>query len=259
MEMKSIGFIGGGRITKIFLRAFANSNTRFDEIVVYDLNDENLRKLKNSFPEIRIESSKIDEAARCEVLFIAVHPPAVMDVLSKIGPYLSETSLVVSLAPKIAIEKIKAALNGFQSIARVNPSAPGVINQGINPVVFCEGVSDKQKNHLISLLGILGNAPIVDESKIEAYAVISAMGSTYFWFQLQKLEELGLQYGMEKSEVKEVISGMLKGTINTLFYSGIPYDEVMDLVPVKPIGEYEETIKSYYTEKLNGIYEKIRP
>jgi pyrroline-5-carboxylate reductase len=259
MEMKSIGFIGGGRITKIFLKAFANSNTAFKEIVVYDPNDENLQKLKKSYPYINIDSSKIDEAARCDVLFLAVHPPAVMDVLSKIGAYLGEASLLVSLAPKITIQKMKSALNGFQSIARVNPSASGIIGQGMNPVAFCEGVSDTQKNDLISLLGILGKAPIVDESKIEAYAIISAMGSTYFWFQLQKLEELGLQYGMEKSEVKEVISEMMKGTINTLFYSGIPYDEVMDLVPVKPIGEYEETIKSYYTEKLNGIYEKIRP
>jgi len=260
MEMKkSIGFIGGGRITKIFLKAFADSNTRFDEIAVFDPNEENLQKLKKSYPDIQIESSKLDNAAKCDVLFVAVHPPVVMDVLSQIGPYLCETSLVVSLAPKITTEKMMAALNGFRAVARVNPSASGVIGQGMNPVAFGADVSDDHKAQLLSILSILGKAPIVDESKIEAYALISAMGPTYFWFQLQQLEELGVQFGMEENEAKDVISEMMQGTVHTLFYSGIPSEEVMDLVPVKPIGEYEEIIKSYYTEKLNGIYAKIKP
>ena len=73
------------------------------------------------------------------------------------------------------------------------------------------------------------------------------------------MEEHGISYGMDESEAKEVISEMINGTINTLFFSTLSPEEVMDLVPVKPIGEYEETIKSFYTEKLNAIYEKIKP
>jgi pyrroline-5-carboxylate reductase len=259
MELKSLGFIGGGRITKIFLKAFANKNTDFKEIVVFDPNYENLVKLKNSYPNIKTEQNLLEAAAKCDIIFIAVHPPVVIETLSKVVSFLNKDAFIVSLAPKITINKIKETLNGFNSIARVNPSAGGIINQGINPVAFSDGTSEEQKKNLLALLGILGKAPEVDESKIEAYAVISAMGSTYFWFQLQKLKELGVQFGMEEDEASEVISEMLKGTINTLFFSGIPSAEVMDLVPVKPIGEYEETIKSIYTEKLNGIYNKIKP
>jgi pyrroline-5-carboxylate reductase len=120
-------------------------------------------------------------------------------------------------------------------------------------------MSERNRNSVLELLGILGKVPVVNESKIEAYAVISAMGSTYFWFQLQKLKELAVEYGMDEAEAKEVILQMMKGTIHTLFNSDIPTAEVMDLVPVKPIGEYEEMIKAYYTEKLNGIYQKIKP
>jgi len=36
-------------------------------------------------------------------------------------------------------------------------------------------------------------------------------------------------------------------------------DEVMDLIPVKPIGEEEITIKNIYTEKLLAVYGKIKP
>ena len=77
--------------------------------------------------------------------------------------------------------------------------------------------------------------------------------------KLKKLEELAISYGMDDDEAKETISEMINGTINTLFYSTLSPEEVMDLVPVKPIGEHEETIKSYYVENLNAIYKKIKP
>jgi pyrroline-5-carboxylate reductase len=99
----------------------------------------------------------------------------------------------------------------------------------------------------------------VEEPKIEAYAMISAMGHTYFWFQVQKLKELAVEFGMDEEEAKDVVSEMLWGTTETLFNSGLSYAEVADLVPVKPLGDVEETIKGYYDQYLKALFGKIRP
>jgi pyrroline-5-carboxylate reductase len=85
------------------------------------------------------------------------------------------------------------------------------------------------------------------------------MGSTYFWFQMQELKNLAVKFGMDETEANRTIKGMLKGSAETLFNSGLTPAEVMDLVPVKPLAEYEESIISYYDSKLTGIYEKIKP
>ena len=258
MNTKSIGFIGGGRITKIFLKAFSNSTIPFDKIIISEPNLDVLAKLTVQFPGIAA-AEDLGAFAGCDVVFLATHPPIVMDVLAKLLPHLDGQSILVSLAPKITIDKMKTALPGFTNIARVNPSAPGIINQGMNPVALAEGMSEDKRNELLELLGILGKTFVVPEQKIEAYAVISAMGSTYFWFQLKQLQDLALLYGMDEGEAKEVITEMLRGTANTLFSSGLPDEEVMDLVPVRPLSDYEDVIKSYYREKLNGIYAKIKP
>lgn len=259
MEKKTLGFIGGGRITKIFLKAFANKGIEFDGITVFDPDTNALDALKSRFPNIAAEGGSVEKAAASDLVFLAVHPPVVMESLSKIKPYLRKDSTVVSLAPKITMARIEAELDGFGNIARVNPSAPGIINQGMNPVAYSGAMNEERKKELAAILGILGEAPVVDESRIEAYAVICAMGSTYFWFQLQMLQELAVSFGMEEAEAKETLSKMMAGTINTLFYSGLPENEVMDLVPVKPLGEFEASIRTYYSDKLNMIYEKIRP
>jgi pyrroline-5-carboxylate reductase len=98
----------------------------------------------------------------------------------------------------------------------------------------------------------------VEEQKIEAYAMISAMGHTYFWFQLQKLKELAMEFGMEEEEAEEAISDMLWGTTETLFNTGLSYSEVVDLVPVKPLGEVEEIIKGFYDQYLPALYNKFK-
>ncbi|MBC8320367.1 MAG: NAD(P)-binding domain-containing protein [Bacteroidetes bacterium] len=255
----TIGFIGGGRITNIFLHAFESANVSFGKVLVFDPDTETLLKLQNRFTHIECASENIKSAASCNFVFIAVHPPLMIETLTNIKPFLNEKAIVVSLAPKIKIKKIAEVLDGFQAIARVNPSAPGIINQGINPIVFADTMSEDQKKRLLELLHILGKVPVVPEQKIEAYAMINAMGPTYFWFQFKKLEELAISFGMDEKEAKEIISEMINGTLNTLFFSTLSTEEVMDLVPVKPIGEYEETISSFYSEKLNAIYEKIKP
>jgi pyrroline-5-carboxylate reductase len=117
----------------------------------------------------------------------------------------------------------------------------------------------KGRAELLELLKPLGSTPIVEESKMEAYAVISAMGHTYFFFQLQKLKELAVSFGMDEKEAQTTISGMLSGTTQTLFNSGLPYNEVDGLVPVKPLAEVEETIKGYYDQYLTTIFNKIKP
>lgn len=257
--MKTLAFIGGGRITRIFLRAFQNQSLTFNRIFVYDINQENLNKLKAEFPRIEISHDNLQECANSDLLFLALHPPVFMETLSALKGKIQSNTLVVSLAPKITMEKMSIALDGHKNLARMNPSASTVINKGVNPVTFDKECSATLKQDFMNIFGQLGYTPEVDESKIEAYAVISAMGHTYFFFQLNKLKELATSFGMDDKEAQTAITEMIAGTTHTLFNSGLPYSEVSDLVPVRPMAEVEETIKGYFDQYLTGIFNKIKP
>ncbi len=256
--MKKIEFIGGGRITKILLQAFKNQNISFERITVFDINEDSLKSLKTKFPDV-IVTTDFETVANSELIILSVHPPVVMETLEKIKGKLKQSSVLFSLAPKFTIEKISSILGGLANIARMNPSASTIVNKGVNPVSFSASFDASIKNEILDLFQPLGNTTEVSDSKIEAYAVISAMGHTYFNFQLQKLKELAISFGMEEAEAAKTISNMLWGTTETLFNSKLTYDEVADLVPVKPMAEVEETIKGFYDQYLNGIYNKIKP
>jgi pyrroline-5-carboxylate reductase len=257
--MKTLGFIGGGRISRIILNGFRNADVSFDKIYVYETNESVLSSLKDDFRQIETSSDDIAQAASSDWIFIALHPPVVVDTLQLIKNYIRKDALVVSFAPKITIDKMQSVLPGVTNLARMNPNAGTYVNKGYNPVCFAENMNKIVVNNFIRVFEKLGKVPVVPEDQIEAYAVISAMGHTYFWYQLQQLKELGLSYGLSEKEANETISAMILGTTETLFKSGLNYEKVTDLVPVKPMAEHEKTIKEFYTTCLNAIYQKIKP
>jgi len=257
MKTKSLGFIGGGRITNIFLQAFVNKKAIFESISVFDTNPETLKNLKLKFPFIQILESA-NEAAKKDVVFLALHPPVIMATLEAIKAEVSEQTIFISLAPKITIEKIAAILPVHQ-VVRLIPNATSIINHGYNPVSFASGMSEIQKWYILEMMNLLGHTFETAEEKLESYALLSAMLPTYFWFQWNELEKIGGQLGLSETECKETIYETMNAALNTMYHSGMKAEEVMDLIPVKPIEENEDQIRGIYQEKLMGLFQKIKP
>ena len=257
MEMKSLGFIGGGRITKIILQALANRQIELSSVLVCDANPEVLKSLGKQFLEIQTTDS-CQLAAKKEIVFIALHPPVIMETLEQIKASVSVKTQVVSLAPKISIEKIASKL-ATKNVARMIPNATSYINEGYNPVSFSAEYPSGEKQSLFEMLHTMGKIFEVEESKLEAYAIVSAMLPTYFWFQWKEIQNLGVQMGLNDPESKETVQQTLLAAIDLFFNSELNYNDVVDLIPVKPISEHESQISQIYQDKLMGLYQKIKP
>jgi pyrroline-5-carboxylate reductase len=255
MKKLSIGYIGGGRITKILLQAYKNKEIDFGSVIVYDTNPEVLSGLKKLFPGIALADS-LAPVARQDIVFIALHPPAIMETLEKLQADISADSIIISLAPKFTTGKISGK-TGSANIVRMIPNATSYINEGYNPYCFAEGFTG-DKDLVYKLLSPLGKTFEVSEEKLEAYAMISAMLPTYFWFQWKIVEELGIQMGLEREESSRAIFETMMAALNLMYKSGLDAESVIDLIPVKPIGEHEKEIWEIYTKKLTGLYEKIK-
>ncbi len=258
MKTKSLGFIGGGRITRIFLQAFVNKKAIFDSIAVFDTNPNILQELKKKYTFIQT-LDYASEAAKKDVVFLALHPPVIQETLEKISSAVNERTILISLAPKITIKKIGTILKPLHQIIRLIPNATSIINHGYNPVSFAPEMSDIQKWYVLEMLNLLGHTFETSEEKLEAYAIISAMMPTYFWFQWAKLESIGQKMGLNNAECRETIYETLNAALNTMYQSGMKPAEVMDLIPVKPIAENESEITAMYQEKLFDLWGKLKP
>ncbi len=256
MGAQSLSFIGGGRITRIFLQAFKNKSVKFDSLNVYDSNQEVLENLKKQFPEI-ITSKSANACAKQDLVVLAVHPPVMVETLKNIKDVINPNSSVLSLAPKISIDKISEILP-TRKIIRMIPNATSIINKGYNPIHFHDSFTPEEKSEFIKSFSVLGQTFEVEEHKLEGYAIVSAMLPTYFWFQWIKMEEIAEKTGLTPTEAKEAVNSTIRYANDLFYHSSLTHDEIMDLIPIKPIGEHEAEINTIYEAKLLGLFEKIR-
>ncbi len=259
MSNQTIGFVGGGRIVRIFLEGWKRAGKLPEKIIVSDCNADVLAKLKAQFPGIETASGKATAAAAQDFVFLAVHPQVMADTTANIKGSIKPKAIVVSLAPKFTIAKLTGMLAGFARLARVIPNAPSIVNFGYNPVTFGPALSSHEKAQIAELFAPLGEFPEVAEEKLEAYALLSAMGPTYLWFQLQALREVASSFGLADAEIAPALKRMVCGGARTLLESGFSPAEVMDLIPVKPMAEMEPQVGEMYRTRLPALYQKIKP
>ncbi|WP_163327878.1 pyrroline-5-carboxylate reductase family protein [Desulfurobacterium thermolithotrophum] len=259
MVNKTMGFIGGGRITRIILEGLRKGGYKIHEgIVVSDVDIKTLNELKEKFPEISVSFNDNSQPASKEIVFIALPLKVADEVFKEIKNYLNPDSIVVSLVPKISIARISESLNGIKKIVRMVPNAPSIINEGYNPVCFSPFFTKEEKIELLSLFSILGACPEVSEEKLEAYTVLTAVGPTYFWFQLYHLHKLAKSFGLSEQEAEDAILNMIKGTVDTMYKSKLSPKEVMDLVAIKPLEDVEEDIKNMYSSRLKSLFRSLK-
>jgi len=126
-------------------------------------------------------------------------------------------------------------------------------------VAFDADLDAATREDLSALFAPWGASPEVPERDLEAYAILTGMGPTYYWYQWQALREVAVQFGLSPELADNALHHMLDGAAATLLQSRLTPAAVMDLIPVRPLQAIEESVTAAYGTALPALYAKIRP
>jgi pyrroline-5-carboxylate reductase len=258
MTLPRVGFVGAGRVTRILVGGWKHAGLRLPGITACDVDAAAAERIRGIDGSVEIVADGT-VYSRCEVLFLAVHPPVISTVVPSLAGKVSRDTLVVYLGSKITLASLSRLLDGHTALARVIPNAPSIIGAGYNPFATMSGLSARHREWLAALFAPLGTLVEVDEPKLEAYVLLTGMGPTYFWFQMEELKCLAISFGLSETEVAPALQAMVNGTARTLLECGLPPDVTMDLVLVKPLGEEAPAIAAAYQARLPALFTKIKP
>lgn len=253
--LDSVSFLGSGRVARIILGGWKRAGALPRTILTFDSNPAAVSALRLDCPSV--QEATLGEASGADLVFGALHPPAMADTLASIAGKLKPDAMFCSLAPKVKLATLRQKLGGFGRVARMNPNSPSIIGRGYNPVAFADELPAAAREQLLALLRPLGQSPEVAEQLIESYAVISAMGPTYFGFQFAEVERLARSFGLDAEAAREAMRAMLRGTTDLLFASDLPKELVLDLIPIRPMAEHETEIARMLQQQLTGIFAKL--
>lgn len=174
--MKSVVFLGGGRITSALIAGFLLARLK-DPIIVHDRHPRKLAQLERQH-QVKTEPRLNRAVEQADLLIIAVRPDSVSELLREIGK-VKRPMIAVSLAAGVPLAKLRAGLARPVTWARAMPSPVCRSGKGLTAVAFDRRVSPKQRAVIKNLFANVGTVIEVPESKFDVFTATYSCSHGY--------------------------------------------------------------------------------
>jgi pyrroline-5-carboxylate reductase len=172
--METIAFLGGGRIAGALIAGLHRGGWR-GRIVVHDRHRHKLARLERAFG-VRGERDARRAVEQADFVFVAVQPPAVEELLRRIGPMGAmkrerRRRIAVSLAAGVPLERLRRAWPAPVEWVRAMPSPASGAGRGLTALVFPRGTRRRTREAVRRLFGQLGEVAETSERRLDAFTV----------------------------------------------------------------------------------------
>ena len=168
-------------------------------------------------------------AARADLVVIAVPPVAVAPLLKRLKPVLTASQVIVSFAAAVPVTILERLLPSGITVARVNPNSPSRVGRGWNPVSWGRHISTTGRARIEAFLEALGDAPEVPDTEMNLYTALSAVGPTYFLPVFDAMIAAGVKAGLSRASSVAVAVGVARG-VSDLVAAGPELPEQLKLL-----------------------------
>jgi len=241
MLKEKIGFIGAGSMGSALIRSILEKRlVSSKNLWVCDKIPEKL----SSFSEIGINTSvKIKPMIRgVDIIFIAVKPQGISEVLENLKNKIRSSQLIVSIVAGITTSYIRQKLSLEIPVVRVMPNAPALMGEGISAISPSRGTNIENIEIVKEILGAAGEIIEVPEELQDAVTGLSGSGPAYIYTLLEGLVEGGIKVGLSKEVASRLAIQTTLGAAKMAKESGISLDELRRAV-VSPGGTTSEGLR----------------
>jgi pyrroline-5-carboxylate reductase len=227
---KKIGFIGLGNMGNAILQGILGSNiVPGTQIYVYDHHPEKGQVLNQTYSVNDLDSAR-DVAREADIVFIAVKPNVIVDVLVDIQKELKKNTIVISIAAGVTIKTIAKCVGYEQKIIRVMPNTPALVNAAMCSITPNTEITDEELSAVQQLLNCIGETEVVPEDLIDA--VIGASGSSpaFVFMFIEALADGAVKSGLSRKQAYKFAAQAVLGSAKLLLETGKHPGELKDMV-----------------------------
>lgn len=184
-----------------------------------------------------------------DIIIIAVKPQDVPELAKQILPYIKTSTIIVSIAAGITIQKLKTLLR-TKKIIRTMPNLGLSVGQGIM-AWKSSGLTTKDKKASKKLLNaICENFEVNSEQDINTVTAISGSGPAYFFYLAEHMLTSALSLGLQKEQATNLVRKTLLAAAE-LQTQGT-YSELITKIASKK-GTTEAALNVFRTKNVNNI------
>lgn len=197
MLTQKIGFIGTGRMGGALIEGIIKKKLLPPQnLWICDKIKEKL----SFFAKYGIKTSlQIQPVVKnADIIFIAVKPQSILQVLEDLKSEIQPSQLIVSIAAGITISYIIKKLGKEIPVIRIMPNIAVLVEEGMAGVSLGKGINPEQKRLVRKILKAVGEVIEVPENQQDAVTGLSGSGPAYIYTVIQGLIQGGIKAGLSQ-------------------------------------------------------------
>ena len=238
-----IGFIGLGNMASAIIGGVLGKEmVEASELMGSDVSDVMRDRAAQKFG-MAVTSDNAEAAAWADVLFLAVKPIFLGEVLEGIRDAVREDTIIVSIVAGRTLQNLRDGL-GRQGhkIVRCMPNTPALVLEGCTGVCADDTVSAEELERVLTLLGSFGKASVVPERLMDAVVGVSGSSPAYVFLFIEALADGAVLAGMPRAQAYEFAAQSVLGSAKLVLETGKHPGELKDMV-CSPGGTTMEAVK----------------
>ena len=226
-----IGFIGLGNMAGAMIGGMLGKNLVAAEDIVGSAKTTATRnKIKSKF-KINVVETNIEVAEQANILFLAVKPIFLGEVIEEIKCYVKTDALVVSIAAGRDLHFLKEAFGRPElKIIRCMPNTPAMVLEGCTGVCAGEEVSQTDLDRIVELMESFGKASVVPERLMDVVVGVSGSSPAYVFMFIEAMADEAVAAGMPRKQAYEFAAQAVLGSAKMVLETGMHPGELKDMV-----------------------------
>jgi pyrroline-5-carboxylate reductase len=215
-----IGFVGAGQMATALARGFQRAGlVTADGLVACDVSAAAADRFRQA-TQAAVVGMLAEVVQQSDVLFLAVKPQHMEELLVELSPLLEPRHLVVSIAAGVTLWTIGRELGENCRIIRVMPNTPCLIGQGASGFARNENATAEDGALVQQLLSSVGLAVEVREGLLNAITGLSGSGPAYAYLMIEALSDGGVKMGLPRDLATKLAAQTLAGAAQMVLTSG---------------------------------------
>lgn len=235
-----LGFIGCGNMAKAILGGILKKGLLApQEVIASALHQETLNKVAAEYGIHTTLSNR--EAAAADIVILAVKPQFYEEVIREIRDTVTETQLIVSIAPGKTIETITGWFGKNVKLIRTMPNTPAMVGEGVTAVCPASTVTEEELSQVLRLLESCGIAEVMPERLIDGVVSVSGSSPAYVFMMIEAMADGAVRDGIPRPQAYRLAAQAVLGSAKMVLELDKHPGELKDMV-CSPAGTTIEAV-----------------
>jgi pyrroline-5-carboxylate reductase len=216
----TFGFIGAGRMATALARGFIEAGLATSATLVASDPVPAAAQQFASTTGGRLVADNRQVVAESQVVFLAVKPQQMNEVLVDLRGHVTAKHLVISVAAGIPLATLSTGLGPGPRFVRVMPNTPCLVGEGASGYCLGPGATADDGKLVGRLLAAVGRAFQVDEKLLDAVTGLSGSGPAFAFVMIEALSDGGVRVGLPRAVAQALAAQTLLGAAKMVLETG---------------------------------------